>query len=96
MSVVFKKGSDYYKTIACADTDKLTDSSEDVALFNSSVKVVLGTDGKLIYVTRGNTDFTFCEGWQNTLMLTICPDAIYFTANVFAWKDKTEYTFDVK
>ncbi|MDO4824000.1 MAG: hypothetical protein Q4A08_07530 [Bacteroidales bacterium] len=45
---------------------------------------------------RGVCDFTFCEGWQNNLKLEIKPDAIYFDANVFAWKEKLTKMIDVK
>lgn len=41
-------------------------------------------------VFNGNaeTAVNFCEGWQNTLKITIAPAAINFEADVFEWAEK--------
>ena len=36
----------------------------------------------------GTTDIKFCEGWQNTLNITINPTKITFEAKVFEWVEK--------
>ena len=36
----------------------------------------------------GTGAFTFCEGWQNTLLITLKPDVIEFTPLVYNWEDK--------
>ena len=64
--------------------------------------VVLGTASAQVPVTKAEADynaatgdaaeslcdFTFCEGWQNNLTITISPLAILFDANVYKWADK--------
>lgn len=60
--------------------------------------VVLGTASAQVPVTKAEADFgavdtdlcdfTFCEGWQNNLTITISPLAILFDANVYKWDDK--------
>lgn len=44
----------------------------------------------------GTTAINFCEGWQNTLKITISPVAINFSADVFEWstKETNEPTID--
>lgn len=37
----------------------------------------------------GETTLRFCEGWQNTLNITIDADAISFDAEVYQWSDLT-------
>lgn len=37
----------------------------------------------------------FCEGWMNTLKITIAPDAIEFCAEVYEWAEKTIASADV-
>ena len=39
--------------------------------------------------TESLCDFTFCEGWQNNLTITISPLAILFDANVYKWADRS-------
>lgn len=38
-----------------------------------------------------DASLAFNEGWQNTLTLTISPDAIVFTADAAAWDDNVNY-----
>ena len=41
-----------------------------------------------VFNGNGNGAFTFCEGWQNTLLITLKPDIIEFTPMVYNWEDK--------
>lgn len=41
-----------------------------------------------VFNAAGTGDFTFCEGWQNTLLITLKPDIITFTPMVYNWEDK--------
>lgn len=41
-----------------------------------------------VFNAAGTDDFTFCEGWQNTLLITLKPDIITFTPMVYNWEDK--------
>ena len=41
----------------------------------------------LAHVFVGEQNLAFCEGWQNTLNITIDADAIEFTGDVFKWAD---------
>lgn len=45
---------------------------------------------------RGVCDITFCEGWQNNLMINISPAAIYVTGSVFEWATYKDNIFDVE
>ena len=38
----------------------------------------------------------FCEGWQNTLNITLAPAAIIFDADVYEWTTKTETGVDIE
>jgi len=38
--------------------------------------------------TSGSNTVAFCEGWQNNLTITINPNAIQFTGEVFGWDTK--------
>jgi len=41
-----------------------------------------------VFNGNGSDAFTFCEGWQNTLLITLKPDVINFTPMVYSWEDK--------
>ena len=41
-----------------------------------------------VFNGNGSDAFTFCEGWQNTLLITLKPDVIDFTPMVYNWEDK--------
>ena len=41
-----------------------------------------------VFNGNGTGAFTFCEGWQNTLLITLKPDIITFTPMVYNWEDK--------
>ena len=45
---------------------------------------------------NNKTDITFCEGWQNTLLITIKPTAITFDAEVYKWADNGEVPVDIE
>lgn len=42
------------------------------------------------------TAVNFCEGWQNTLNITLAPAAINFDAQVYEWVTKTETGVDIQ
>lgn len=42
------------------------------------------------------TAVDFCEGWQNTLKITLAPAAINFDADVYEWATKTETAVDIQ
>ena len=49
-------------------------------------------------VFNADTDkpITFCEGWQNTLLITIKPEAITFDATVVDWDDNGAVPVDIE
>lgn len=77
----------YYTTYEC--TVEATDPT-------GNFWVIVGLDGNLVRAKRGNADVTFCEGWQNNLLITIDPTAILFDASVFKWdtKENVEVTVE--
>ena len=48
-----------------------------------------------VFNATTTNNFTFCEGWQNTLLITLKPDVIEFTPMVYNWEDK-EVTIEVE
>lgn len=87
VNIVYNKGGVYYSDAACE-----TEEDDDAKIANS-FKVLVDANGP-IRATRGNADVTFCEGWQNNLLITIDPTAILFDASVFKWvtKENVEVT----
>lgn len=49
---------------------------------------------KVFGITSGTLDFN--EGWQNTLTITLAPQAIAFTANTAPWVDKVTEELPIK
>lgn len=93
VNVVFKKDEAYYKSATDFDEgNKENDNSK----IENSFKVLVDANGNLIRATRGNADVTFCEGWQNNLLITIDPTAILFDAEVYEWvtKENVEVTVE--
>ena len=56
----------------------------------TGVQKVAATYQDLLNEGRDVCDVNFCEGWQNNLWITIGPDAILFTANVYEWATHEE------
>ena len=56
-----------------------------VPVTKAEADVKAGTTG----AAKDLCDFTFCEGWQNNLTITIAPLAILFDANVYKWADRS-------
>ena len=46
--------------------------------------------------TTGTKDITFCEGWQNTLLITLKPTKISFDAVVYGWADNGEVEVNIE
>ena len=55
---------------------------------NAQAVIILDATKNVQYVKRGDAAVTFCEGWQNNLMITIDPIAILFDASVYEWSTK--------
>lgn len=89
VTVIYKKDSDYFKALPCTDANKMDlTNTDDANLYTDSYHVLVGSDGQPIRATRGDADVTFCEGWQNNLLITIDPVAILFDASVYKWVTK--------
>ena len=91
--VVFQKydstsgANKYYTTYEC--TEEATDPT-------GAFWVIVDLNGNVVRATRGNADVTFCEGWQNNLLITIDPIAILFDASVYEWSTKENVETIVK
>ena len=46
--------------------------------------------------TTGTNNITFCEGWQNTLLITLKPTKISFDAVVYGWADNGEVEVNIE
>lgn len=79
-----------WKDVSCEN------ASDDATNNSAQAVILLDANKKLQYAKRGNADVTFCEGWQNNLMITIDPIAILFDASVYKWdtKENVEVTVE--
>lgn len=81
VNIVYNKGGVYYSDAACENEE--TDGTK----IADSFKVLVDANGPMRAV-RGDVAVTFCEGWQNNLLITIDPVAILFDASVYKWVTK--------
>ena len=62
--------------------------------YEAQVIILTDKEWKKIPVMRAEVDgqgnITFCEGWQNTIKITIDPKAILFDADVYEWATKED------
>lgn len=80
-NTIYKHEGKFYKTY-----DSTNDSYSDEI---STIKIAVNTSvGASNSAEVGVSEVTFCEGWQNNLMITINPSAIEFDAVVFQWVTK--------
>lgn len=49
-----------------------------------------------VFNADATTAVDFCEGWQNTLKITLAPAAINFDADVYEWATKNEVPVDIQ
>lgn len=49
-----------------------------------------------VFNGTGTGAIDFCEGWQNTLMITLAPAVINFDADVYEWTTKTGTEVDIE
>lgn len=88
---IYKSGDKFYSDAAC-ETEITTptyfltiEHNALVPVTKAEADVKAGTTG----TAKDLCDFTFCEGWQNNLTITISPLAILFDANVYKWADRS-------
>lgn len=49
-----------------------------------------------VFNADAETAVEFCEGWQNTLKITLAPAAINFDADVYEWATKNDVPVDIQ
>lgn len=49
-----------------------------------------------VFNADATTAVDFCEGWQNTLKITLAPAAINFDADVYEWATKNDVPVDIQ
>lgn len=80
--VYMGQDNNYYSDKAC------TTPATEADCNNAQAVIILDANKNAQYATRSGSDITFCEGWQNNLLITIDPVAIFFDASVFEWVTK--------
>lgn len=103
-TITYKNGNNevvYYK-----ETDKTFYTDENCTLGNEVANayvlgdVVTRADATTIDAFKAEAiascSTTFCEGWQNNLLINIKPATIEFKADVFEWKTKESHGFTIQ
>ena len=80
----------------CYSDKACTNPATEEECNNAQAVIILDANQNAQYATRSGSDITFCEGWQNNLLITIDPTAILFDAEVYEWvtKENVEVTVE--
>ena len=93
LAPAYPEPSEPYFTITYSiDNEIFTASYNLAAAFKNMDNNQFESDG----VTDKNAKYSFYEGWQNTLNITINPTAIEFTADVAEWADNEDVDYTIE